>query len=78
MRTLSLPQYTAAFIATICTLVHPQVRQAGAMSVGEMTDQDFLDRPSYDWLQAHEDNSLPAEYGPGASHERAWRTGSHY
>jgi len=73
MRTLSLPQY----IATICTLVHPQARQAGAMSVGEMTDQDFPDRPNYDWLQAHEDNSLPAEYRPGARHERAWRTGRH-
>ena len=64
MRILSLPQYTAAFIATIYTLVHPQARQARAMSVGEMTDQDFPDRPNYDWLQAHEDNSLPAEYRP--------------
>ena len=71
MRILSLPQYTAAFIATIYTLVHPQARQARAMSVGEMTDQDFPDRPNYDWLQAHEDNSLPAEYRPGARHEPA-------
>ena len=77
MRTPSLSQYTTAFIATIYTLVHPQARQAKAMGVGEMTDQDFPDRPNYDWLQAREDNSLPAEYGPGASHERAWRTGSH-
>jgi hypothetical protein len=78
MRTRSLPQYAAAFIATIYTLVHPQTCQARAMSVGEMTDQNFPDRPSYDWLQAHEDNSLPAEYGPEARHEHTWRTGSHY
>jgi hypothetical protein len=45
------------------------------MSVGEMTDQDFPDRPNYNWLQAHEDNSPPAEYRPRARHERAWRTG---
>ena len=43
------------------------------MSVGEMTDQDFPDRPNYDWLQAHEDNSLPAEYRSGARHECARR-----
>ena len=71
MRTLSLPQYAAAFIATIYTRIHPQARQARAMSVGEMTDQDFPDRPNYGWLQAHEDNRLPAEYRPGARHERA-------
>ena len=65
MRTRSLLRYTAAFITTIHTLVHPQARQARTMSVGEMADQDFPDRPSYDWLQAHEDNSLPAEYGRG-------------
>ena len=78
MHALSLPQHAVAFIATIHTLVHPQARQARAMSVGEMTDQDFPDRPSYDWLQAHEDNSLPVEYGPGARHEHAWHTGSRY
>jgi len=73
MRTRSLPQYATAFIATIYTPVHPQAHEAKAMSVGEMTDQDFPDRPSYDWLQAHEDNSLPAEYGPGREDSRSQR-----
>lgn len=62
MKTYSLPQYAAAFVAAVFAILQVQAHQAPAMRAGEMLAQIQPDRPSYAWLQAHEDNALPAEY----------------